>query len=95
MARQWQPGDLLTPADRELLAVLVARATELGYTPTRSEVACGAALRRRFRTWGNVVKAAGLPWINYPEQQRLRARARVTCPSGSDASSSTTFEEKR
>jgi hypothetical protein len=85
MADRWQPGDPLTAADRVLLASLVARAAELGYTPTKAEVANASQLKYRFRTWGNAVRAAGLPWVNYPDQQRLR-RAKCQAQSAPDPS---------
>lgn len=72
----WNPGDPLMPEDEALLADLIRRAAELGYTPTRAEVPNGNAIKNRFRTWGCAVRAAGLPWVNYPEQQRLRHKLR-------------------
>ncbi len=72
----WQPGDPLTEDDRALLAPLLERARELGRTPVRREVESADAIKRRFRTWGNAVRAAGLPWVNFPEQRRLAEEAR-------------------
>jgi hypothetical protein len=68
----WKPGDALTKADMDILAPLINRARMLGYTPTKAEVPGSVKIKRRFRTWGNAVKAAGLPWVNYPSQARLR-----------------------
>jgi len=75
--QHWQPGDPLSAEDHALLAPLLARAHELGRTPVRREVENADAVKRRFRTWGNAVRAAGLPWVNYPEQRRLAERARL------------------
>ena len=72
----WTPGQILTLRDRELLEPLLIKAAELGYTPTQLEVPQARRIKRRFLTWGNAVNAAGLPWVNTPEQQKLRAQAR-------------------
>lgn len=74
--QQWQPGEPLTEDDRTLLAPLIERAGELGRTPARREVAGAGAIKRRFRTWGNACRAAGLAWVNYPEQRRRAEAAR-------------------
>ena len=46
-----------------------------GYVPTMKEVSNFQKLKSRFRTWNNVLLAAGLPSINDPEQKRKRLDA--------------------
>jgi hypothetical protein len=75
-SQHWQSGDPLTEDDRALLAPLLSKAHELGRTPVRREVEGAGAIKRRFRTWGNAVRAAELPWVNYPGQRRLAEEAR-------------------
>lgn len=72
----WKPGQPLTEADLELLAPLIRRAEELGYTPTKAEMQNVNRIKSRFRTWGNAVTAAGLQPVNTSEQHQLRARAK-------------------
>jgi len=75
--QQWEPGEPLSEDDYALLVPLIRRARELGRTPVRREVENAAAVKRRFRTWGNACRAAGLPWVNYPAQRRLSEQART------------------
>ncbi|MDR2492062.1 MAG: hypothetical protein LBD25_01165 [Coriobacteriales bacterium] len=72
----WKESQQLTDEDYRLLKPLIEKARVLGYTPTKAEVQESADIKWRFRTWGDAVKAAGLPSTNSPEQQRLRALAR-------------------
>jgi hypothetical protein len=74
--RYWEPGDELTERDLELLEPLRRRARELGYTPTQADMPDITAIKSRFRVWRDAVAAAGLPWLNTPEQQRRRSEAR-------------------
>lgn len=43
-----------------------------GYVPTMKEVSNVQKLKSRFRTWNNILLAAGLPSRNDPEQKRKR-----------------------
>lgn len=74
--RLWKPGEPLTEEDQKLLNEIRCRYQQLGYVPSKKEVASTARIRTRFRTWGDVLLAAGLPGINDPEQVRLRAAAK-------------------
>jgi hypothetical protein len=47
-----------------------------GFTPVQRDIPSSSTIKQRFRTWGKAVDAAGLPWVNYPTQQRLRIAAR-------------------
>ena len=46
-----------------------------GYTPTKDDIDTVVELKARFRTWNNVLLAAGLPDKNDPENQRKRMEA--------------------
>lgn len=72
----WKPGEPLTDNDRKLLQVVVSVYEKQGFTPTKRECPNREVLKKRFRTWGDVLNAAGLPKLSDPEQQRKRqARA--------------------
>jgi hypothetical protein len=75
-SKYWQPGDPLTEQDKIILEPLIRKASALGYTPSQSDMQDVSKIKLRFRTWGNAVKAAGLPWVNYADQQKLRADAK-------------------
>ncbi|MDR1815707.1 MAG: hypothetical protein LBR00_03360 [Clostridiales Family XIII bacterium] len=70
--RYWTPGTPLTENDRRILAPLLAKARELGRTPTKGEMDTVRELKARFRTWGLAVEAAGLPPLTDPRQVRAR-----------------------
>jgi hypothetical protein len=72
----WEPGDPLTDQDKILLEPLIRKAYALGYTPSQSDMKDINQIKQRFRTWGNAVKAADLPWVNYPDQQHQRAKSK-------------------
>ena len=74
--KNWTPGEPLTAHDRKLLKPLLLKAAELGYTPSQAEVPYARRIKKRFCTWSNAVDAADLPWVNNPEQHKLRAQAR-------------------
>jgi hypothetical protein len=77
----WKPGDPLTEEDKKLLAPIIRKANALGYTPSQSDMNEAREInriKRRFRTWGNAIKAADLPWVNYSSQQKSRASAKKT-----------------
>lgn len=71
----WKPGMPLTEEDLKLLKEVKAVYCKQGYVPTMSEVSNVQKLKSRFRTWKNVLCAAGLPPMNDPEQQRRRLEA--------------------
>ena len=73
----WEEGMPLTDTDREILKPLIEKAAELGYTPAKAEVANSAKIKERFRCWKDAVKAAGLPAVNDPEQEKMRAAGRA------------------
>jgi hypothetical protein len=72
----WRRGDALTERDQLLLEPLRAFYKQNGFTPVKSDIPSALSIKKRFRTWGIAVAAADLPWVNYPEQQRLRAQQR-------------------
>lgn len=70
--RYWKPGQELTQRDQELLQIVRDIYEKQGYTPPRKDIPehLRGELKTRFRTWGNVKKAAGLPPLGDPEQMR-------------------------
>ena len=68
----WKPGMPVTEEDRKLLKEVTDVYHSQGYVPAREEVSNVAQLKARFRTWNNVLCAAGLPSRNDPEQVRRR-----------------------
>ena len=73
--RYWHPGQQLTEKDRTMLEETVSFYQENGYTPSKNEISNMAELKSRFRTWSNVLLAAGLPDRNAPDNQRKRMEA--------------------
>lgn len=71
----WKPGMPVTKDDMKLLEEVKAVYQRQGYVPTMKEVSNVQELKARFRTWNNVLFAAGLPSRNDPEQKRKRLDA--------------------
>ena len=71
--QNWKPGWPLSEEERTLLKPLIARARELGRTPTVKEVAEASRIKAHFRIWRVAVEAASLPSLNDPEQVHLRS----------------------
>jgi len=72
----WSPGDPVQEKDAELLRVVQDFYGERGYVPSRGELEPEIAevLKARFRTWKNVLLAAGLPAMNDAETQMRRQK---------------------
>lgn len=60
----WKPGDPLTEADLQLLSEIWIVYRQLDYVPSQKEVPGAKAIKKRFRTWGEAIAAAGLPRYN-------------------------------
>lgn len=73
----WKPGEPLTDEDRELLRPVIEVAERLGFSPRIADVPNARLIKRRFRTWKNVLLAAGLPSYSAPEQGDLRQAANM------------------
>ncbi len=72
----WKPGEPLTEEDQRMLNEVRRRYKQLGYVPTKREVSTMGLLKMRFRTWEDMMEAAGLPKHNDPEECRKRDEAR-------------------
>ena len=70
------PGQPVTEKDSEMLLSVKTFYRQHGYTPTKEDVGNAAQLKSRFRTWNNVLLAAGLPDKNNPENQKKRMEAK-------------------
>ena len=68
----WKPGMPVTEADKTMLEEVIELYHRQGYVPTMKEVSNVQKLKSRFRTWNNILLAAGLPSRNDPEQKRKR-----------------------
>ena len=73
----WKPGQSLTDEDLELLKEVKEVYQRQGYVPSKKEVSNVSDLKMRFRTWGNVLKAAGLPSLQDPEETKKRQKAKI------------------
>ena len=71
----WKPGMPITDGDLRLLDEVRAFYCKNGYVPAMKEIENVQKLKSRFRTWNNVLIAAGLPSRNDPEQQKRRLEA--------------------
>ena len=69
----WRPGDPVTEEDEVMLRRVKDFYRKNGFSPNRSDMPQdGSSLKHRFRTWKNVLIAAGLPDHNDAENQRKR-----------------------
>ena len=74
----WKPGQPVTAEDLQLLQRVKDFYEENGYSPTKEDLndcTYVVELKARFRTWGNILIAAGLPGRNDPEQVKKRKEA--------------------
>lgn len=74
----WKPGEPLTQRDLDLLSGLQRAYRHLNYVPSQGEVPNAPAIKKRFRTWGEAIAAAGLPRYNDSGQTRLRQQKKQT-----------------
>lgn len=70
----WKPGEPLTEEDLRLLGELRSVYRELDYVPSQKEVPGARAIKKRFRTWGEAIAAAGLPKYNDAAQVYRRQK---------------------
>ena len=72
--KYWNPGMPLTEKDFKLLEEVKMVYEKQGLVPSKNELPkdISCRLKARFRTWGNVLCAAGLPALNDPEEKRKR-----------------------
>ena len=74
----WKPGQPVTDEDLRLLQRVRDFYEENEYSPTKEDLDDKEhviELKARFRTWGNILIAAGLPGRNDPEQVKKRKEA--------------------
>ena len=71
----WKMGEPLTKKDQKLLDEVRTVYEKQGYIPSKKEVANVSELKGRFRTWKDVLLAAGLPDIHDAEQVQKRQQA--------------------
>lgn len=80
--RFWQTGEILTKKDLELLEEVKLIYKRQGYVPSKKEISNVAALKGRFRTWKDVLRAAGLPNMHDAEQVQKRQKAAMRKRTG-------------
>ena len=73
----WKSGEPLTKQDLELLKEVKAVYEKQGYIPSKKEVSNVCELKGRFRTWKDVLLAAGLPDIHDASQVQKRQQAAI------------------
>lgn len=78
----WIQGEPLTEKDEELLKEVKNYYIEMGYIPSKKEISNAVALKGRFRTWKEVLAAAGLPSIHDGEEVRKRQEAALNAKLG-------------
>jgi len=74
----WKPGQPVTDEDLRLLQRVRDFYEENEYSPTKEDLddkEYVIELKSRFRTWDNILLAAGLPRRNDPEQVKKRKEA--------------------
>lgn len=73
----WCLGDAFIEGDEELLKEVKEYYRKNNYSPSRGDLPIEMAyrLKGRFRTWKNVLLAAGVPELNSAETQRKRKEA--------------------
>lgn len=71
----WVRGDPLTEKDQKILEEVKSFYIENGYIPSKKEISNASVLKSRFRTWKDVLMAAGLPSIHDGEEVRKRQEA--------------------
>ena len=72
----WQPGDVLSDSDHELLMPVQLFYQQNRYPPSQKDMDFDLVkiLKDRFRTWKNVLIAAELPALNDPDVQKIRQK---------------------
>lgn len=70
----WQQGEALTEKDLELLKEVKDFYLQNGYAPCRADLSHQSVnqLKSRFRTWKNVMLAAGIPFWNGDENKKIK-----------------------
>lgn len=68
----WKRGAPLSEEEQELIERVKELATALGHTPIKKECSQSCKIKKRFRSWNDVIFASGLPSPNTPEQIKLR-----------------------
>lgn len=71
----WKQGEALSKRDLELLQEVIDVYERQGYIPSKKEVSNVCDLKGRFRTWKDVLLAAGLPSIHDAKQVQKRQQA--------------------
>lgn len=73
----WCPGDEIKESDEKLLKEVREYYRKNNYPPSRGDLSIEyvCRLKGRFRTWKNVLEAAGIPNLNSVEAQKERKEA--------------------
>ena len=73
--KYWVQGDVLTENDLRMLEEVKVFYKNNGYIPSKKEISNASILKSRFRTWKEVLVAAGLPSIHDGDEVRKRQEA--------------------